>query len=131
MEIHDDCGPPAVAASIQPDAYRSPQPQASFSYPFEDYDDGEEQYMGDFSLWNMDHMEYYDGGFVTTTNFRVETVDNVYSNNLYALSWFYDGIYPFDSYEEQMDSYLYEETFLKMRDDEADDLEALYCSPPY
>ena len=79
--------------------------------------------MGDLALQHKDHMEYYDGGFLTSTNFIVETVEDVYLNNLYAMSWFYDGIYPFNSYKEEMDSYLYEEMFLKKCDDEVDALE--------
>ena len=131
MEICDDCGPRSVADNILPDPHQSLQAEAFSFYPFEDYDDGEEQYMGDLAVGHKDHMKYYDGGFLTSTNFRVETVEDVYFNNLYAMSWFYDGIYPFDTYEEQMDSYLYEETFLKTRDDEVDDIEALYCSSSY
>jgi hypothetical protein len=55
-----------------------------------------------------------------------ETVQDVYLNNLYALSWFYDEYYPFNTYEFEKDSYLYVQSFLKQRDDEADAALAIY-----
>jgi hypothetical protein len=55
-------------------------------YPFEDYDDGEEQYIGDLSLRHKEHMEYYKLGLLTIQNFKPETVDDVYVSNLYAFS---------------------------------------------
>jgi hypothetical protein len=49
-----------------------------------------------------------------------ETVHDVYLSNLYSMSWFYYGVYPFDSYEDDKDLYLYEEAYRKMLEDEAD-----------
>jgi hypothetical protein len=77
-------------------------------YPFKDYDDGEEKYTGDLALRHKEYMEYYKLGLLTTQNFKPETVDDVYVSNLYAISWFYGGVYPFDSYEAAKDSYFYD-----------------------
>jgi hypothetical protein len=53
-------------------------------------------------------------------NFMPQTIDDVYINNLYALSWFYDGCYPFDSYEDENDTYLYTQAILKHLEEEVD-----------
>jgi hypothetical protein len=95
-------------------------------YPFEDYDLGEEQYSGGVALLHKKHMQYFYLGYVTSKNFLPETVQDVYINNLYALSWFYDRHYPFDTYESEKDSYLYVQSFLKQRDDKADAALASY-----
>jgi hypothetical protein len=68
-------------------------------YPFEDFDCLEEQYIGQLALLHKEHMEYFSLGYIINKNFIFETVQDVYSNNFYALSWFYEGIYPFNSYE--------------------------------
>jgi hypothetical protein len=77
-------------------------------YPFKEYEEDKEQYMGELALRHREHMEYYERGLITSQNFVKEIVHEVYVNNLYALSWFYKGVYPFDSYETDRDSYLYE-----------------------
>lgn len=38
-----------------------------------------------------------------THDFMPETVDDIYSNHLYCISWFYGGIFPFDSWEVSYD----------------------------
>jgi len=41
-------------------------------------------------------------------DFMPETVEDVYSNNLYCMSWFYNGVFPFDIWEEDYDNWLCE-----------------------
>jgi hypothetical protein len=87
----------------------------------EDYETAWEQYIGDLSLRHKEHMQYFLLGLLSRENFMRETVDDVYMSNIYAMSWFYNGAYPFDSYEADKDSYLYEQAFSKMIEDEVDD----------
>jgi hypothetical protein len=92
----------------------------SLEYPFEEYNVGKEQYRGHLALLHKEHMEYYSLGLMCNQNFMPETVDDVYINNLYALSWFSDGCYPFDSYEDEKDTYLYTQAILKHLEEEVD-----------
>jgi hypothetical protein len=39
-------------------------------------------------------MEYFLLGCFSTENFIPETVEDVYLNNVYSISWFYNGVYP-------------------------------------
>jgi hypothetical protein len=99
-----------------------PQLQESSNYPFEEYDCVEEQYSRHLALQHKDHMEYYSLGFLTNGSFMLEIVDDVYTNNLYALSWFYDGFYLFDSYKLEKDLYFYNIAILREIEDEVDAL---------
>jgi len=54
------------------------------------------------------HILWYELGFLSKNDFIPETVDEVYSNHLYCMSWFYEGIYPFHSWEVEYDDYLRE-----------------------
>jgi hypothetical protein len=83
-------------------------------YLFEDYDEGEEQYIGELAILHEEHMEYFLLGLISTENFLPETVEEVYFGNLYALSWFYDGVYLFDSYKLDMELYLNEKVYERM-----------------
>jgi hypothetical protein len=65
-------------------------------------------------------MEYFFHGLFTTGDFMPETVQDVYYSNVYALSWFYDDVYPFDSYKFQQDSFLFQLCFEKMIEDAVD-----------
>jgi hypothetical protein len=83
------------------------QSQRDSEYPFEDYDATEEQYTRQLALLHKEHMEYFFHGLFTTGDY----------SNVYALSWFYDDVYPFDSYEFQKDSFLFQLCFEKMIED--------------
>ena len=83
-------------------------------YPFEEYDDGELQYTMDLVFRHKDHMEKYNMGLLNTQNFIPESVNDVYIMNLYMMSWFYNNVYPFDSYEAGRESYLYDQVLLRM-----------------
>ena len=82
------------------------------SYPFEEYDDGELQYTMDLVFLHRDHMDKYKMGLLNSQNFM--SVNDVYIRNLYTMSWFYNDVYPFDSYEAGRESYLYDEVLLRM-----------------
>jgi hypothetical protein len=96
------------------------QSQRDSEYPFEDYDATEEQYTRQLALLHKEHMEYFFHGLFTTEDFMPKTVQDVYYSNVYALSWFYDDVYPFDSYEFQKDSFLFQLCFEKMIEDAVD-----------
>ena len=83
-------------------------------YPFEEYDEGEVQYTMDLVFRHRDHMEAYNIGLLKTKNFIPESVSDVYIMNLYTMSWFYNDVYPFDSYEAGREPYLYDEVLLRM-----------------
>jgi len=53
-----------------------------------------------------EHMLWHKLGFVPENDFIPKTLDDVYAENLYCLSWFYSGVYPFDSWEADFDEYL-------------------------
>jgi len=44
-------------------------------------------------------------------DFWPKTTLDVYSSNLYCLSWFYDGAFPYDTWEEEYDNNLCEQAF--------------------
>jgi hypothetical protein len=96
--------------------------QHSCGYPFEEYDLAEEQYSGHLALLHKEHMEYLTLGLLSTENFMPETVEDVYKSNLYAMSWFYGAVYPFDSYEAEKELHLYEEAVRKQLEDDANAL---------
>ena len=85
-----------------------------YAYPFEEYDDGKLQYTRDLVFRHLDHIEQYNIGLMKTQNFILESVNDIYIMNLYTMSWFYNDVYPFDSYEADRDSYLYDSVLLRM-----------------
>jgi hypothetical protein len=85
-------------------------------YPFEQYDLEFAEYFKGLDLLHLNHMYLYDHGIVATEDFMPETVGEVYNKNLYCMSWFYDGCYPFDSWEENYENWLAEQAFLAMRE---------------
>jgi len=74
--------------------------------PAEELDMLYEQYLEDLVFLCAEHMSWYEMGFVQTKDFTPETVDDVYNNNLYCMNWFYNGAFPFDTYELQYENYL-------------------------
>lgn len=43
-----------------------------------------------------------------------ESVDDEYYSNMYCMSWFYSGHYPYDTSEENYDQWLYDQVCLAM-----------------
>lgn len=64
------------------------------------------QYLRDMVYQYTKHMLWYKEGFVPEQDFMLENVDDMYSNHLYCMSWFYGGTYPFDSWEVEYNDYL-------------------------
>lgn len=58
-----------------------------------------EQYLEDLLFHYVEHMSWFDMGFVLTKDFMPETVDDLYHNNTYCMSWFYNGALLFDTFE--------------------------------
>lgn len=86
--------------------------------PSEEYELELHNYLEQLVLQYTEHIQWYEQGFFLTKNFRKEIVDDVYYNNLYYMSWFYDGLMQFDEWEQQFDSWLCKQVFLAMVDDE-------------
>ena len=42
------------------------------------------------------------------------TANNVYNNNIYNNSWFYPGFFPFASWEENYENWLYEQVYFAL-----------------
>lgn len=87
-------------------------------YPFEDYDMEHGMYLQRLAFLHSDHMYLYDHGCFANEDFLPETVEDVYNKNLYTMSWFYDGCYPFDSWEANYDNFLSQQAYAKLNDDE-------------
>ena len=83
-------------------------------YPFEEYDVQYATYLEKLAFLHSEHMYFYERGLLNNTDFMPETVDDVYNKNMYSLSWFYDGGYPFDTWEENYDQWLYEQVCVAM-----------------
>jgi len=54
----------------------------------------------------MDWLILYNLGIVGSLDFLPESVDDVYHNNLYCMSWFYEDVYPFEMLEDDIDCWL-------------------------
>lgn len=78
-------------------------------FPSHAVDAAYDEYLEHLTFRHMDlirhqgcsHLEY----------FPDDSLDDCYSNNLYAISWFYHGCYDFDTWEADYDAYLYREAF--------------------
>jgi len=75
-----------------------------------------EQYLEALVFQCAEHMSWYEMGFVRTKDFTPETVEDVYNNNVYCMSWFYSGALPFDTFELQYENWLAEQVFNAMVD---------------
>ena len=84
---------------------------AENTYPFLDYKRAESEYTGNLAISHAENLRLYEQGLVTKVSIDLAGVEDVYASNLYALSIFYDGEYPFDRYEEELEEWLYKKSF--------------------
>lgn len=77
-------------------------------YPFEAYDLGHAQYLEMLAVLHAEQPYNFERGLLP------ETVDDDYYNNMYCISWFYEGHYPFDTWEENYDQWLYDQILFEM-----------------
>jgi len=77
-------------------------------YPFEDYDQEHAEYLEHIVLQYTEHMYYFERGIIGGIDFLSNNVDDEYNQNMYCMSWFYGGCYPYDQWEENYDNWLYE-----------------------
>ena len=84
-------------------------------YPFEEYEQELSTYLQRLALLHRQHMYYVESGLLNEHNFFPETMEDVYNMNLYSMSWFYEGCYPFDTWEDNYDHWLYDQVFFAMR----------------
>lgn len=78
-------------------------------FPWEALDAAYDRYLEQLTFVHANHMLHLDcycHEYVFPDN-----VDDLYSDNLYAISWFYHGCYDFDTWEAGYDAWLYEEAF--------------------
>lgn len=87
-------------------------------YPFEDYDAQHGAYLQRLALLHSEHMFFYERGLLWNEDFMSESVDDVYHKNMYSMSWFYEGCYPFDTWEGNYEHWLYDQVLLAMIDGE-------------
>jgi len=83
-------------------------------YFFEEYEDQFAEYLERLVNLHLERLDWYDSGFVSTMDFIPETADEVYHSNMYCLSWFYDGVYPFECSDKEYENELAEEVFSRM-----------------
>ena len=89
-------------------------------YPFEEYEQELSNYLQWLALLHRVHMCFVESGLLNEHDFLPETMEDVYNANRYSMSWFYEGCYPFDTWEDNYDHWLYDQVFLAMT--RADDL---------
>jgi len=94
----------------------TPQESAGSSVPSpsEQFDVQYVLYLQDLVFLHVEHMSWYEMGFVRTQDFMPETVKDVYNDNLYCMSWFYSGALPFDTFEIQYENWLAEQVYIVM-----------------
>lgn len=76
-------------------------------------------YLQDLVFHYVQYMQWYKEGSVQTLDFMLETIDDVYNNHLYYISWFYEGALPFDSFEIQYENWLAEQVMEALDEDQA------------
>ena len=72
-------------------------------YLFEEFDNQESLYYEELAFLHKEHIELYDAGILGSLIFWQQTSDDLYYNNVDAQTWFYDGTYPFDNLEDDLD----------------------------
>ena len=82
--------------------------------PFLDYERAESEYTGKLAISHAENLRLYQQGLVTKVSIDIAGVDDVHASNLYALSIFYNGEYPFDRYEEELEEWLYKKSLEAM-----------------
>lgn len=96
--------------SRQTTSYKESVRESYDLYPWEGYDAAYDHYLKSLIHIHNDHMYYYNWGCFLTKDFQPKTINDVYNNNLYSISWFYHGCYKFDTFEVAYESSLYKET---------------------
>jgi len=81
---------------------------------FKEYKLQHKHYLEELVFHHVEPMSWFELGFVQTLDFWLEITLDVYSNNLYCLSWFYNGAFPYDTWEEKYDNSLCEQVFSVM-----------------
>lgn len=79
-----------------------------------EYEHALDKYLERLVNLHFEWLEWYADGFVQTMDFIPETVDEVYHSNMYCLSWFYEGAYPFENFDEEYENWLAEEVLQRM-----------------
>lgn len=78
-------------------------------FPSEALDAAYDRYLEQLTSLHMTSMLHR--GYPCSIYFPDDSLDDVYSNNLYVISRFYHGCYDFETWEAGYDAWLYEEAF--------------------
>ena len=84
-------------------------------YPFKEYEQELSTYLQRLALLHSEHMYFFERGLLNMQDFLPETMEDAYNKNLYSMSWFYKGCYPFDNWKDNYDHWLYDQVFFAMR----------------
>jgi hypothetical protein len=87
-------------------------------YPWEAEEAEYDRYLEHLAFLHLDYMFYYNQGFVSTKAFWPQTADDVYNENLFAISWFYEGCCEFNMWEASYEASLYDEAELQRAEEE-------------
>lgn len=74
-------------------------PQCSAVTAFDEYERQYEAYLEDLLFRYVEHFTWWELGFVPLSDFRAQGFVDEYHENLYCMSWFYDGLFPFENWE--------------------------------
>lgn len=69
---------------------------------------------------HLEHQYLYELSLVNSEDFLLDNINKLYENNMYCMLWFYEGVYPFEKWEEEYDRWLAEQVYGAMMD--------YYCS---
>lgn len=85
-------------------------------YPIAQYEAAETAYFENLVELYMEYMYYVELRLIGDKDFVSSSCSDVYDQNMYCMSWFYDGGYPFDQWELNYEDWLYERVFSTMSD---------------
>lgn len=86
-------------------------------YPFEEYDVQHAKYLQCLVLKHLEQMYLLERGLLKTDACILETEGDFYYKNMYTISWFYEGCYPFENWEENYEQWLYERVCIAMTEE--------------
>ena len=72
-----------------------------------EFENAENCYLEELAFLHKEHMQLVSEGLICGSQFWPNTIDEVYNKNMYGISCFYFGDYPFDKWEEDYECYLY------------------------
>jgi len=87
-------------------------------YPWEALDVAYDRYLEEQTIEHTNRMLHMGCASGCDEYFLPDNVEDLYSENVYAMSWFYHGCYDFDAWEVGFDDWLCGEAFRDRATDE-------------